>query len=211
MATLRIEQIIQRLGMHPSEWDFRGQCYDCGEGNYRTCALTLKPTRFCYTLKPKDGRKGKATIGPAAFYLLRLCSPELYIKLNAGRLWLTTMVEAAEADLRRHSMLKKRTATQKRLVGLRTEAKKRIKAYRLHHKEGELPESLEALRLLIGKKHPDLHDPEAETLWAEQSALELEQHLLTSPAEDEQPPSAAHEPPFVVLPNILPPLPEIVF
>jgi hypothetical protein len=182
MAALRIEDLIRRMGMAPELWDFRGQCYDCGEGNSRTCAITQEPARFCFTLKPKDGGKGRLTIGPASFSILRRFAPELYLKLEGGRHFLQIMADAEAADLRKNSMVRKRLVTFKRLVDLRHAAKKRIRSWRMSNHGQDIPAILEGLQAMLGAKQPEFHNVEAETRWAEQRILELERELLVHDA-----------------------------
>lgn len=151
------------------------------------CALTLKPTRFCFTLKPRDGGKGKVTIGPSAFETIKRVAPALYVKLERGRHFLHMMADAEASDLKKHAMLRRRTTVQRKLVDLRYEAKKRIRNWRMAHRGEQIPEALAALQLLIGKKQPELTGPEAETQWAEQGILELEEALLTAPVVEDAP------------------------
>ena len=195
MAALRIEELIRRMGMAPELWDFRGQCYDCGDGNHRTCAITQKPTRFCFTLKPRDGGKGRLTIGPASFSILRRFAPELYLKLEGGRHFLRIMAEAEASDFRKSGMVRKRRATFERLVDLRQAARKRIHNWRTNNQGQRIPAVLEALRIMMGTKPPERLDPEAETRWAEQRILELEQELLmAAPLESIPVPTNALQP-----------------
>ncbi len=212
MTNLSRAEIIKRLGMAPDQWVFRGQCYDCGEGNHRVCALTQKDSRFCFTLKPKVG-KGKVTIGPASFYLLKRYAPELYLQLERGRHWLQLMVEAEASDMRKESMRRTLHQTQKKLSTVRNTARKQIAAWRAANRRGELPEILASLRLMMERKKPEFHEEQTETLWCEQSILELEQTLLQAPVVETVPevhvPRAA--PPVPTATRSFDPIPEIDF
>lgn len=211
MANLSEDEIIRRLGMAPDQWEFRGQCYDCGEGNFRICALTQKETRFCFTLKPKDGRKGKATIGPDSFYLLKRHAPKLYLQLERGRLWLQVMVEAADADIKKNTLRKRLGESRKRLTSLRRDARSHISAWRSVNRRGALPETLENLRLLLERKAPVFEDAETERLWCEQNIIEFERQLLqTKPADDLRVQPQMPDVPEVIA-GLLPPIPEIEF
>jgi hypothetical protein len=179
MGNLSKSEIIKRLGMAPDLWEFRGQCYDCGTGNSRVCALTQQGTRFCFTLKPKVG-KGKANIGPASFFLLKRHAPDLYMQLERGRHWLQLMVEAEKASIRSTSFRRRVTETRDRFTAVRQIARKRVGAYRAVCPHGELPAQLMLIRTLLDRKIPAFQNDETARLWFEQAILELEHELLVT-------------------------------
>ena len=202
MGNLSKAEIIKRLGMAPDLWEFRGQCYDVGNGNSRVCALTQQPTRFCFTLKPKVG-KGKANIGPAAFYLLKRHAPSLYMQLERGRHWLQLMVEAEKASIRSTSFRRRVIDTRDKMVAVRQIARKRLADYRALRPHGVLPAALQPLRTLLDRKPPAFMNDETARLWFENAILDLEQELLrTAHVEKPAPVPVARASSFAPVPEI---------
>lgn len=182
MNRLSKAQITARLGREPEAWDFRGQCFDVGEGLTKVCALTEQPTRFCFTLKPILG-KGRVVIGPSAFIHLRRFAPALFLKLERGRQFLQVAVEAEQADAVNAAIARRVQQSEKKLVSLKIEARKRIRAYRTTIRKGELPAYLAALRTLLERPEPKFGTSDARILWCDQSTTDFEQELLQSKSD----------------------------
>jgi hypothetical protein len=197
--------ITARLGRDPGAWDFRGQCFDVGAGHTITCALTEQPTRFGFTLKPKAG-KGRVVIGPAAFPILRRYAPDLFIKLERGRQFLQVFVDAEHQDMIEAALIKRVTTSEKKFVSLKMEARKRLKAYRMTIRRGDLPEYMAALRFLLERPEPKFETAEAKALWCDQSTTDFQQQLLHSKPDGT--PVDGHPPVVTSLPEptIAPPV-----
>jgi hypothetical protein len=172
--------ITARLGRPPEDWDFRGQCYDVGEGRVTTCILTQKEIRFAFTLKPKGGGKGRVIIGPHAFHHFRNLANDLLIKLEAGRQFLQVFVEAERSDMKKAALVRRQQQTEKKLVSLKVEARKRLKAYRASFRRGALPEYMAGLKALMERPMPTFDADASKELWFEQTANALEQQLRYS-------------------------------
>lgn len=209
MPNLKKADIVRRLGFPLELLEFRGQCYDLGPDLTKICALSQRPTRFCFTLKPLGG-KGKVTIGPASFFLLKRHNPDLYIQLERGRLFLQIFTEAEARDLRQGSLQKRLGQTQKKFGALRMEARNRVYAWRAEHRRGELPRILANLKFLLARKQPEFTEHDSAMLWYEQSIVDLENELLAAPSAG---PTPATTPVRIkeVKPRTFRPVPEIEF
>ena len=221
MAMLSKAEIIKRLGMAPELFEFRGQCYDAGEGHAMNCAITQRPTRYCFTLKARDGRKGRVTIGPASFFMLKKYAPKLYMQLERGRQFLILMNENVQRQRGEAALRKSMSDNNRKLNSLRNNARNAVAAWREANRRGELPEILANLKLLMQRRKPDLADAEAERLWVEQNILEIETLMLQMTPEPAPAPvttAVAVAPPTPEAPVAAPqprrafsPVPEIEF
>lgn len=181
MPNLKKADIVRRLGFPLESLEFRGQCYDCGPGNFKVCALTQRPSRFCFTLRP-IGSRGKVTISPSSFYLLKRHHPDLYIQLERGRLFLQLQAGMESRDLQQAKLQKRLGETQKKLGTLRAEARRRVYSYRAEHRRGAMPELLENLKLLLQRKEPEFTEQGSAMLFYEQAVVDLEKELLAPAA-----------------------------
>lgn len=184
MEQLSRNQITERLGQEPEKWTFLGQCYDAGAGNERTCMLTQKPTRICFTLKLKSGAKGRMTISPEAITQFERWNPDLYVKLKSGLMFLELRRPAIEADFQAAAIRRRVDQAQAAYDKARREAKKRIQQYRQNHKRAKLPEYLEAMRALLQQTGHYFEKDESRALSLEQKTVEIEKALIVARAQD---------------------------
>lgn len=216
--TLSHSEITSRLGQEPERWTFLGQCYDAGEGNYRVCAVTLKETRVCFTLKLKSGAKGRMTVSPEAFTSFERWNPDLYVKLKAGLMFLELRKPAIAADIASAEVRRRVAASQAKYDTVRREARSRIQKYRQDNRRAKLPEYLEAMRLLLQQTGHYFEKEESRVLSLDQKTVEIEKVLITARSQDapEAPQSKPTPAPVAVLVSIpagmeLPDIPELPF
>jgi hypothetical protein len=78
MDKITIATITDRLGGHPDQWTFFGQCFGAGGQAGLKCAILQQPSQYFFTLVPADGGSGRRYIGleaiPSSRLAIRNCT-----------------------------------------------------------------------------------------------------------------------------------------
>lgn len=200
-------EITQRLGQDPSQWTFLGQCYEASPNNPRVCAVTLKPTLACFTLKLRSGAKGRMTISPEAIEEFERWNPDLYIELKAGLLFLELRRRAFASDIEAAAVRRRIVEAQKKNDVVRREAKSRLQSFRRTYRKEQLPEYLETMRLLLQRTGHYFQQEGTRALALEQANVEIERALIAARAAEGPAPAQPEPEPSTPVPALVTSLP----
>lgn len=184
METLSHAELTSRLGRAPKDWTFLGQCYEAGEGTRIECAVTRQQAHICFTLKHKDGTKGRQVISAEAIPQLERWAPELYCKLRAGNMFLELRRPAIQADIAQADVRARINAAMAKYDSVRKEAKGRVRGYQKENRRTKLPAYLEALRQLLLQTGHYFKDEEDRAFAIEQKTIQIEQVLAKDRAAE---------------------------
>lgn len=170
------QELTAKLGLDPAQWAFFGQCYEADTENPRACAVTEQPARICFTIKPKSG-KGRLTISAEAIPQFERWNPDLYVRLKAGLNFLQLRTLAVQRDRTAADKRKRVLAAQQAHSAVRARARQAVHRHRASSNDRRIPESLQALQLLMQTPGLYFDDEDSRALALEQKTAEIEKAL----------------------------------
>jgi hypothetical protein len=176
MDSLSHTEITARLGRAPETLTFFGQCYEVEADTKLRCALTGEVPKVCFTIKPKDGSKGRIIVSEASIPYFERFNADLYVKLKSGLLFLELRRPAIVADIMAANLRARINAAMAKYDAVRKEAKSTVRGYQKTSR-GKLPEHLAALRALFTTTGHYFKEEENRAVAIEQRIIELEKAL----------------------------------